>query len=191
MRKGNCVNGKNSRCCIKDWKENVEVQVQTLFYFSQLIYWSQLGSPESQRWGECALSNVSLRSWASLGEREIFALAYETARAVNIHFYLLFKLFMSIFLLYAANTWGSEQVRSLDIATNMNKQRAFSLWESFHVSWLHWKTFWWKIFGANGTSCTALIMHLCFKDMKHDDDIKSDNAETFSCATCVTKEIAM
>lgn len=41
-----------------------------------------------------------------LGERELFVLAYETGKEVNIHFYLLFKLFMSIFLLYAANKWG-------------------------------------------------------------------------------------
>lgn len=53
----------------------------------------------------------------------MFGLAYETAKAVNIHFYLLSKLFMTIFPLYAANTWGSEQVRSLDIS--VNKQALF------------------------------------------------------------------
>lgn len=52
----------------------------------------------------------------------MFGLAYETAQAVNIHFYLLSKLFIRIFLLYAENSWGSEQVRSLEIAADMNKQ---------------------------------------------------------------------
>lgn len=72
--------------------------------------------------GVCTVKRFSQIHRRSLGEIEMFGLAYETAKAVNIHFYLLSKLFIRIFLLYAENSWGSEQVRSLEIAGNMNKQ---------------------------------------------------------------------
>lgn len=41
----------------------------------------------------------------------MFGLAYETAKTVNIHFYLSSKLFMRILLLYAANKQRPERVQ--------------------------------------------------------------------------------
>lgn len=82
------------------WKKKTcEVRRQTLLH---LFFWlmSQSGrippkSPEVRE--ERAPSNDSLRS-AQLPQVEtgMFELAYETAKGVNIHFYLLSKLFMSI-----------------------------------------------------------------------------------------------
>lgn len=129
---------------------------------------------------------------ASLGEKEMLALAYETAKAVNTHFYLSSKLFMSIFPLYATNTWGSEQVRSLDIAVN---KQGLSLFERLlHTSWLNLLQ---KVlsewFGAYGTSWKTLS--LCFKDIEHNDhwsdDITSGDVAVFSHASGEAVRMAM
>lgn len=118
------------------------------------FFWGPL-SLKGEKSAHCQmLSQIHI---ASLDETEIFALAYETAEAVNIHFYLLSKLFMSICLLYAENTQELEQVRSLNIATNMNKQ---GLWVTrlLHTFWMHMLI---KMFLVDIQACGTIKNWIC------------------------------
>ncbi len=136
---------ENSSCCIKDWRRMMRFRhkhysISSGWFLN--LYWVLLSlKGEGSVHCQMFLSDpLSIPRW-----KKMFALAYETAKAVNIHFYLLSKLFMSIFPLYAANAWGSEQVRSLDRA--INKQGLSHYKRLLHTLWLHLliKSFWWMV----------------------------------------------
>lgn len=104
---------KNSKCCTRGQKKTPTRRQTLLYVFFWLVSKSWLISPKSPEVRkEPAPSNDSLRS-AQLPKVEtgMFELAYETAKGVNIHFYLLSQLFMSISPpLYAeTNTWGEPE----------------------------------------------------------------------------------
>lgn len=112
---GNICYQKDSKCyTMGGRREGYKVRRQTLLHvFFWLISSTGLIPPKSlEVRKEPKPSNDSLRS-AQLPKVEtgMFELAYETAKGVNIHFYLLSKLFMSISPpLYAeTNTWRNPE----------------------------------------------------------------------------------
>lgn len=88
----------NSSCCIKRLRVDDDVVTETLFYcflvdFTISVEFSNVSKVRDM----CTVSCFSQIHSTSLGERGMFSFAYETTKAVNIHFYLSSKLFMSIF----------------------------------------------------------------------------------------------